>query len=115
MASPKQTATASHPRWDGRRVLFEVIDKDRRVACAISPNALQDLSERRRFKPADLLECFAAARIRIEAIAPGKLRARSESASGVLHIWSNDTDDPPPASPPVAARRVDAFRTARRP
>jgi hypothetical protein len=109
MAAPKRTATAApHPRWDGRRVLFEVIDEGRSVACAISMNALQDLSGRRRFKPADLLECFAAARPRIEAIALGKLRARPEGGvSGIVHIWSDDIDDlTPPASAPAGALRT---------
>lgn len=115
MAALKQTVATTHPRCDGRRVLFEVIDKDHSVACAISLNALQTLSEQRCFRPADPLKCFAAARIRIEAIALGKLRARSEGVSGVLHIWSDDIDDPPPASPPVAARRANALRTAIRP
>jgi hypothetical protein len=113
MAALKQTATASHPRWDGRRVLFEVVDKDRSVACAISMNALQDLSGQRRFKPADLLKCFAAARARIEAIALSKLRARSEGVSGVLHIWSDDIDEPPPASAPAKALRTALSLPAR--
>jgi len=91
-------------------VLFEVVDKDRSVACAISLNALQNMSEQRRFKAADLLKCFAAARIRIEAAALSKLRTRSEGVSGLLNIWSDDIDDPPPASAPVAARQTKAHR-----
>jgi hypothetical protein len=108
MAAPKRTAAAPHPRWDGRRVLFEVTDEGRRVACAMSLNALQDLSGRRLFKPADLLECFATARVRIEAIALAKLRARTEGGvSGLLHIWSDDIDDPtPPTSVPASALRT---------
>jgi Protein of unknown function (DUF1488) len=101
--------TASHPRWDGRRMLFEVQDEDRRVDCAISLNALQDLSGQRRFKRADLLICFAAARGRIEAIALTKLHARSHGVSGVLNIWSEDIGGPPPASAPVAARQARAL------
>ena len=112
MTDTTRTAIASHPRWDGRRVLFEITEADRSVACTISLNALQDLSVRRRFTPADLLTCFAAARVRIEAIALGKLRARREGASGLLYIWSDDIDDPPPASAPVAARPPKALRTA---
>lgn len=82
-------------RWDGRRILFEVMDADRSVACAISINALQDLSEQRRFKPADLLKCFASARPRIEAIALRKARARPEGSAGVLNIWSDDVEGLP--------------------
>ncbi len=110
MTGLKRAAAAPHPRWDGRRVLFEIIDKNRSVACAISLNALQDLSEQRRFQPADLLKCFAAARERIEAIAHSKLRARSRSVSGLLNIWSDDIDDSPPANAPVAARPAKALR-----
>ncbi|MGX9961734.1 DUF1488 family protein [Roseomonas sp. F4] len=84
------------PRWDGRRVLFEVVDDARLIPCAISMNALQDLSEIRRFKPADLMKCFAAVRPRIEALALDKHRARAEGAIGLLTIWSEDIEDAPP-------------------
>jgi hypothetical protein len=93
----------SAARWDGRQVLFNVQDADRTFPCAISLSALQDLSEFRRFKPADLLKCFEATRPRIEAIALGKLRARSADPTGLLHIWSDDLTDLPAASPPAAA------------
>ena len=62
MTESKQTAVARHPRWDGGRVLFEVADGGRSVACTISVNALQDLDGHRRSKPADLLACFDRAR-----------------------------------------------------
>jgi hypothetical protein len=112
MADPDQTPTASHPRWDGKRVLFEIADGDRSVACTISVNALQDLSGHRRFKPADLLACFAAARAQIGAIALGKLRARTAGADGLLYIWSEDIEEPPPDSEPVAAQQPKALRMA---
>ena len=78
----------------------------------ISANALQDLSGQRRFKPADLLACFAGARPEIEAIALAKIRARNASTTGLLYIWSDDIDDPPPASTPVAAEKAKAWRVA---
>jgi Protein of unknown function (DUF1488) len=112
MADPEHTSIASHPRWDGKRVLFEIADGDRSVACTISMNALQDLSGHRRFKPTDLLACFAAARARIGEIALGKLRSRSGRTTGLLYIWSDDIDDPPPDSAPVAALPPKAFGTA---
>lgn len=112
MTGPNNVAIASHPRWDGRRVLFEIADGDRSAACTISLNALQDLSGYRRFKPAELLACFTAARAKIEVIALGKLRARTSGATGLLYIWSDDIDDPPPASAPVAAQQAEAVRTA---
>lgn len=112
MTGPKQTTVAQRPRWDGRRVLFEIADGDRNVACTISVNALQDLSGHRRFKPADLLACFDKARARIEAISLAKLRTRTASATGLLYVWSDDIDDPPPAGAPAAALSVEVRRTA---
>ena len=112
MTGPKQPPIASHPRWDGRRVLFELADGDRDVACTISTNALQDLSGQRRFKPVELLACFATARARIGAIALGKLRARTATATGLLYIWSEDIEDPPPAGAPVPARQAEALGEA---
>lgn len=107
----QQPTTLSLPRCDGRRVLFEIEDGDRRIACAISLAALQDVSRRRHFKASELLMCFAEARGRIEAIARDKARGRSEGVSGLLSIWADDIDDPPPAGEPVAARRPRALRT----
>jgi Protein of unknown function (DUF1488) len=108
----KNEAIASRPRWDGRRVLFEIADGERSAACTISANALQDLSGQRRLKPAaDLLACFDKARARIGAVALAKLRTRTAGASGLLYVWSDDIDDPPPASAPAAAAlRADASR-----
>lgn len=109
MTGSKDTAIASHPRWDGRRVLFEIADGDRSVACTISLNALQDLSGQRRFKPVELLACFAAARAQVGAIALAKLRTRATGATGLLYIWSDDIDEPPPASAPAAAQKAKAL------
>ena len=112
MTDPKPTPIASNPRWDGRRILFEVADGDRNAPCTISVNALQDLTGQRRFKPADLLACFAGARKQIEVIALGKLRSRAASTTGLLYIWSDDIDEPPPADTPVAAEKAKALRVA---
>ncbi len=101
---------AVHPRCDGRRLLFEVLDGGRSIACAISLMALEDVSESRCFKPADQLRSFAAARQRIEAIALGKIQAQAQDAPGLLNIWSSDVDDPLPAGEPVAVRPAKAPR-----
>lgn len=95
MAVRRASEALAEPRWDGRRVLLEAAHGGRRVACTISQNALQDLGGRRRFGPSELLLRFAAARARIEAIAPAKPRAGPEGASGLLHIWSDAVDDDP--------------------
>ena len=112
MQGSRDNRRLAGPRWDGRRILFEIIDQDRMIACAISINALQDLSTVRRFKPEDLLKCFVAARAQIEAIAHLKLSRRSEGSVGLLQIWSDDIDDPPPASAPVAADLPAVQRSA---
>lgn len=92
-----------HPRWDGAGIAFEIVEAGQRIACTISRSALQDLAGQRRFRPAELLACFAALGPRIEAIARAKLRARPAGMEGVLRIWSDDIDEPPPADGPLAA------------
>jgi hypothetical protein len=103
MSSDPEVIALSRPRWDGSRVLFEMVDGDRRVFCAISRSALQDLSLRRHFKAADLLQCFASARPRIEAIARSKLQARGGDMSGTLTIWADDIEDTQVAAQPAPA------------
>jgi hypothetical protein len=75
-------------------------------------NALQDMSARRRFKPAELLECFVAASGRIEAIALAKAQARSPGASSVLNIWSDDIDEAPPLVAPVGREKAKPLPVA---
>ena len=94
----------SLPRWDGGRVLFEIIDKGERVPCAISRMALEDIGESRLSKTVDLLDCFAKSRGRIEELALEKLRARPAGVSGRLNLWA-DVDQPPTGDVPVSARR----------
>jgi hypothetical protein len=99
------TATGTaHPRWDGQCVLFDIQSGEETVPCAISRQALQDLSSRRHFKPALLLVCFAESRARIEAIARRKLARRSPGVFGRLSIWSDDVGDAAPEDVPKAAR-----------
>jgi Protein of unknown function (DUF1488) len=93
----------SRPRWDGSRVLFEIIDGNEHIPCAISRAALEEISERRCFGAADLLGCFANARGRIERLALGKMRARPDGISGRLSLWADDVDLVPPDGAPVAA------------
>ena len=102
MLNPLDQETGlARPHFDGSRVLFEIADGDRRVQCAISRGALQDLSQRRHFKAAELLLCFVSARPQIEAIALRKLRARAGNLSGTLGIWADDITDLPPGSTPL--------------
>jgi hypothetical protein len=108
MADGKSAEITSRPRWDGRRVLFEIVEGGRSAACTISANALQDLSRQRSSKPADLLACFDGARARIGAVALAKLRARKGGASGLLYVWSEDIDDPPQPDTPAVAPSTEA-------
>ena len=79
-------------RWDRNRILFEIEDQGRSVACAISMQAVQDASGRRFHDSTRLLDCFSAVRPRIESIARGKLHARPHAADQLLTIWSGDLD-----------------------
>ena len=105
-------ATTSRPRSDGRRILFEVVEGERRVACAISLQALGEMTDRRRAQPGNALECFAAARPRIEALALRKILARRTAPQGVLYIWPDDDgeDEPPEPAAPAAALRAPPRR-----
>jgi hypothetical protein len=97
------TTSHSRPRWDGSRILFDITDGNEQIPCAISWAALEQISERRCFKTADLLGCFANARGRIETLALEKLRARPDGISGRLSLWADDVDFVPPCGSPVAA------------
>lgn len=112
MTSLNQVAGLARPHWDGTRMLFEIAVGEERIPCAISRAALQDLSRRRHFKAAELLRCFINAQAHIEAIALGKLRARSGELSGTLNIWADDVKDLPPRTAPAqtAARSHDDGR-----
>lgn len=96
MTAPERPGEASPPRWDRNRVLFEIVEDGSAVPCAISKEALQDISDRRYAKPAELLACFASVRDRVERIAREKFRVRPDSVDGLVTIWSGDLDDPEP-------------------
>ncbi len=92
-ALPEAGTAPRRARWDGRRVLFEVRHEGAEVPCAISPDALRDLTAERCSRPADLLRCFAAERARVEAAILGKLRARRFPVSGLPTIWPDDIEE----------------------
>lgn len=93
MGAEERSGTASRPRLDGRRVLFEVESAAGRVVpCAISLGALQDLGGRRHFRPEDLLALFERSWPQIEAAVRHKLRSRSPASAGLLHIWTDDVE-----------------------
>jgi len=92
-------------RWDGRRVLFEVLHEGVELPCAISPDALRDLTASRCFRPPDLLRSFAAERAAVEAVVFLKLGARKTAAIGLLTVWSGDIEEFGEARPARQARK----------
>jgi hypothetical protein len=90
----QRSAMQTPPRWDRNRVLFEIVEGGEVLSCAISKEALQDISDRRYAKPAELLTCFEAARERIEQAARAKYKIRPDPIDGLVTIWSSDLDDP---------------------
>jgi uncharacterized protein DUF1488 len=103
MSDAEQKVLLAKPRWDGRRVLFQINAGGACVPCAISRDALHGLGNHRPYAPADMVRCFLAYRERIEAIAAGIYRIRPESISGIISIWAGDIDDPP-AAPTIASQ-----------
>lgn len=96
-----EPADASRASSDGRRVLFEVLVDGTPFACAISHHALRDMaSGGKRPGAGDMLQCFATARPRLEALALRKIRARRGAPQGVLYIWPEDEEAPEPPPPP---------------
>jgi Protein of unknown function (DUF1488) len=110
--SPSLAVRPSPVRWDGNRVLFEIASGKHRIACAVSRAALEEISEQRPCGGAAFVQCFMAARARIEAVVRGKLRAMPpgiprDAAIGTLNIWARDlSDELPPFGAPMQAHRA---------
>jgi hypothetical protein len=102
MAILSCVTSTSVPYWDGGRILFEIVDGNAYVPCAISRMALEEISEKRCFGKADLLACFARGRERIEKLALAKLRARGDGISGRLSLWADDVNTLPPGGASIA-------------
>lgn len=107
-----EPAGASRASSDGRRVRFEVLVDGTPFACAISHHALRDMaSGGKRPGAGDLLQCFASARPRLEALALRKIRARRGAPQGVLYIWPEDEETPEPP-PPAGSQASDPAPTS---
>ena len=98
-------AYSACPCWDGSRVLFEIAGSEKRIPCAISRAALEELSEQRHAGGAALVRCFLVAQERIEALARDKLKVMPGGVVGTLNIWASDLDDPSPFGAPRAAHK----------
>ena len=102
-------ASPSRIVCDGARVLFDIANGDETIECAISRAALEDISETRCFKPAQMLASFTAARERISAVALAKRQARPGPLEGSLNIWADDMDFlEPEADPDSSGERKTA-------
>jgi len=88
---------ASRPRWDGSRLTFLISAEGKRIPCAISRSALQNLSGRSHLATGDLLGCFMDSREKVEEIAARIFHITPEWVSGPVTIWADDIDHPPPA------------------
>src|SRR5690242_3837140 len=88
---------ASQPQWDGNRLTFTINTEGKRIPCAISRSALQNLSGHTYLTTSDLLQRFMDSRDRIEEIAARISHITPEWVSGPVSIWADDIDNPPPA------------------
>ena len=88
---------ASQLRWDGNRLTFTINTEGKRIPCAISRSALQNLAGHTPLATSDLLGRFLDSRGRIEEIAAGIFHITPEWVSGPVSIWADDIDNPPPA------------------
>ncbi len=92
-AVPTTNSTLRPARWDGQRVLFEVLYDGAELPCAISPDALRDLTKTRCFAAPDLLRAFATRRESFEAVALRKIHARKSAVTSLLSLWSDDIEE----------------------
>ena len=78
----------SEPRWDGDRLTFTINTEGKRVPCAISPSALQNLAGHTPRATRDLLGALWIS------------RQDRRDRGHYFHItpeWVDDIDNPPPA------------------
>ena len=108
MKSRWDKTLASQPRWDGNRLAFTNNTEGKRIPCAISRSALQNLSRHTHLATSDLLDRFMDSRDRIEEIAARIFHITPEWVSGPVSICADEIDNPPPARA-FAPREVAPF------
>src|SRR6476659_947764 len=108
MKSRWDKTLASQPRWDGNRLTFTINTEDKRIPCAISRSALQNLSVQTHLATSDLLDRFMDSRDRIEQIAARIFHITPEWVSGPVSICADDINNLPPARA-FAPREVVPF------
>ena len=110
--SLSRRASSQHPRWDGTRVLFEIADGERRIRCAVSQAALENLSAQRHVGGVAFIRSFVIVQEQIEAVARDKLRAMPDIVFGTLNIWASDVDDLPPSGASAQSHKSGQRLTA---
>ena len=93
MANADNRRPPASARWDGRRVLFELLHDGRQVSCAVSPDARRELTSRRCFRQQDVLDSLLLARAQVEKVARAKLRSRATPPPMPLAVRVNDAED----------------------
>jgi len=105
MHSVPNPARSEAGQWDGDRMNFAIDERERRVQCSISREALEEAGPGHGARPWQLRETFDRLRHRIEIIARDKLRAGVDIPGRVITVSSFDLNDPEPAAPAAALRR----------
>ncbi len=95
-------------RWDDNRILFDITEGGRAIACAVSAEALADSGPGHGARRWQLLEAFEKLRPRIERLAHEHYRAAPGAAGQVIVVSTADLNDPTPAAPAVALRQSAA-------
>jgi hypothetical protein len=106
MKSRWDKTLASQPRWDRNRLAFTINTEGKRIPCAISRSALQNLSRHTHLATSDLL--VMDSRDKIEEIAARIFHITPEWVSGPVSICADEIDNPPPARA-FAPREVAPF------
>ena len=95
MKSRWDKTLASQPRWDGNRLAFTINTEGKRIPCAISRSALQNLSRHTHLATSDLLVMDFATRSRRSRPVFSTLRRNGYPARSAY--GADDIDNPPPA------------------
>ncbi len=83
---------------------FEIEADGRRVACAVSRDALEQAGPGRRAQAWRLRDAFERLRPQIEDIARERFKAEPHPHGGVVVVSSDELNHPTPAAPAIALR-----------
>jgi hypothetical protein len=92
-------------QWDGDRMNFVIDEREQRIQCSVSREALEEAGPGHGARLWQLRETFDRLRHRIEIIARDKFRAGAVMPHQVVVVSSFDLNDPEPAAPAAALRK----------